>query len=514
MEINIPKTDPTTGLDDSEAVRSRKLYGTNEITRRKTNGFVKQFISNLGDPMIKILLGALALNLLLSAGSGNLFESIGIASAVLLSTLVSTVSEYGSSLAFAKLSEEASNVNCRVRRNGEVTYVPINDIVVGDTVLLGAGEMIPSDGILVSGKLTTDQSSLTGESAECEKVPSIRQNDTLIWDTSDKTQLFRGSTVTAGEGIMLTHRVGGQTFLGGMAQELQEDTPDSPLKLRLARLARQISVIGYCAAILVAAADLANLLFMDGGLYTLTLQGFISHLLHAVTLGLTVVVVAVPEGLPMMITVVLSSNMLRMKRGNVMVRKLVGIETAGSVNILFCDKTGTLTEGELSVSEFCTPDGSRCEKLSDIPMGLREITALSCVMNNSSEFDKNKKPSGGNSTDRAVLGFAGYDSISICKKYSKTAYRPFDSTSKYSSAVIKGPHNLTLIKGAPEKILPNCTAYLTSDGKTVHLDRHHREQLTDMLRRYTESACRVIALAVSQSETTGTLKNLTFAGFP
>jgi len=500
------------GLTDEQAAESAALHGTNEISQRKTKGFFGQFISNLGDPMIKVLLGALALNLLLSLRSGNWFESIGIASAVMLAALVSTASEYGSSLAFAKLSEEAANISCRVIRNGKTVSLPINSIVAGDIVKLEAGDMIPCDGILISGNISVDQSALTGESAEQDKIPMTRITDCLPHDTSEKSSLFRGSVVTAGEGIMLTQRVGASTFLGGMAEELQEDTPDSPLKLKLSKLAKQISIIGYCAAILVGGADLVNLLVIHGGMYTLTLGGFFSHLLHAVTLGLTVVVVAVPEGLPMMITVVLSSNMLRMQRDNVMVRKLVGIETAGSLNILFCDKTGTLTSGKLKVSKIILADGKQYDRISEMPDNLKALTDLSLRCNNSSEYDGTGRVTGGNSTDRALLEFAG--PVPYDKSYRREKLIPFDSTKKYSSAVVKSRKRTVLIKGAPEKLLGFCSSYFAQDAQKLELNDNTRLILNRILTEYTASAYRVLALAVSEKEFSGSKTDeLCFFGF-
>jgi len=500
------------GLDAHEAEQSRIKHGSNVIRHRKTRGFFGQFISNLGDPMIKVLLLALVLNLLLSINGGNMFEAVGIGSAVLLATLVSTVSEYGSARAFAKLSEQASNTVCRVIRAGETVELPITDVVVGDCVRLGAGDMVPSDGVLISGRLSVDQSALTGESKEKSKTPTELVPDDGAWDTSDPSQLFRGSVVTEGEGIMRTMRVGSSTFLGGMAEELQEDAPDSPLKMRLSKLAKQISIIGYVAALLVAAADLFNLLVINGGIHTLTLTGFLGHLLHAVTLGLTVVVVAVPEGLPMMITVVLSSNMLRMQRDHVMVRKLVGIETAGSLNILFCDKTGTLTTGVLDTASVYTADGGTFRRQSEIPEAVRKLFGLSCRMNTSSELTSDGRVIGGNATDRALLRFARSD----CEKtrYRRRNFCPFDSAKKYSAAELTdGSERITLIKGAPEKLLRACKKYVADNGSVKPLDNAQNKRLNEKLAEYTRSAYRVIAVCSCAEFDGEHIPELTFVCF-
>lgn len=309
----------------------------------------------------------------------------------------------GSESAFAKLQEDAGKIQCRVRRSGMIVSLPIGDIVVGDIVLLQAGERIPADGILLSGRLGVDQSALNGESAEAAKSPG---GDTL-GDPMSGHSLFRGTIVCSGDGEMLVTRVGDSTFYGSLAQEVQEETRESPLKLRLSGLAKTLSHIGYAAAILVAVADLFHSFCLDKGMQWAQIAAqfgdpaaVVEQVLHALTLAITVVVVAVPEGLPMMITVVLSSNMRRMLRDHVLVRKLVGIETSGSLNILFTDKTGTLTKGKLEVSRFISGDGTEYRKPSELKRhkALWELVECSGVCNSDSQIS-GKKAIGGNATD-------------------------------------------------------------------------------------------------------------------
>ncbi len=492
------------GLTENEVRQSREKHGSNEILERKTKGFIGQFIENLGDPMIRVLLIALGLNIVVSHGRGSPIESLGIGAAVMVATLVSTVSEYGSSLAFRKLQSETANRVCRVIRGGDVREITESEIVVGDVVMLESGDMIPSDGRLIDGALGVDQSALTGESDEKSKLPTV--------EPSEKSKLYRGSLVASGEGIMCTEAVGRATYLGRMADELQEDSPDSPLKLRLTKLAKQISVIGYIAAVLVASADLVNQLIVHGGIYTLTAVTLVEHLLHALTLGLTVVVVAVPEGLPMMITVVLSSNMLRMQRDKVMVKKLVGIETAGSLNILFCDKTGTMTKGKLDVTEIFTADGRTSTDLKSLDAEMRELFAISMTLNSSSVLSSDGSPSGGNATDRALLKFAAKSSVAAAS-YRRIDFTPFDSKKKYSSANVTGKRTIGLIKGAPEKLLGLCTTYHAADGTKHPLDTAHRAKLEAALSRYTQKACRVLAFCTTDGRVDSGMKNLTFLGF-
>ena len=356
------------GLNDIEVQKSRQTHGKNVLPKQKREKFIKKFFCNLGDPIIRILLFALLINVIFMFRDGNVFESVGIGISVLLATLISTMSEYSSENAFSELSKFQNQSRCRVVRGGEICEIEIADVVVGDVMIVAAGEQIAADGIIISGRLSLDQSSMTGESREIEKKPCENSRDT---SPSSKSYVHRGCSVVSGEGIIEVRAVGERTMLGGISREIQSSTRESPLKIRLTKLAKQISVIGYIAAALVGIFFLFNEFVIDSAfdrdiiIYKLTSIGYVlENLLEAFTLALKIVVVAVPEGLPMMIAVVLSSNVKRMVRDNVLVKKPVGIEAAGSMNILFTDKTGTLTEGKLSLDEVFV-GGEKC-KLCDI----------------------------------------------------------------------------------------------------------------------------------------------------
>ena len=287
------------GLDEAQARLSRERFGENRMTKQKQRGFWRRFFSNLNDPVIRILLGALAVNLLLVFQHADWVETVGIAVAVFLATLISTLSECSSNRAFARISAESSEVLCRVRRAGKLQSIPISQVAVGDVVLLSAGDAIPADGLLLSGRLRVDQAAMTGESREVEKKST--SNPSV--DPSAPSALLRGCTVTHGEGVLGVTAVGDATLLGQITREVQSETRDSPLKLRLAKLARQISVLGYVAAVLVALAYLFHGFLLDSGMrweiirLKLASPSYLfSKLLHAFTLGLTVIVVAVPEG--------------------------------------------------------------------------------------------------------------------------------------------------------------------------------------------------------------------------
>lgn len=485
------------GLTEEQVRASRKKYGTNSISKKKRRSFFRQFLSSFGDPIIKILLVALGINVLFLFRNADWFEALGIAIAIFLATFISTLSEYGSESAFIELQRSASNITCRVQRAKGILTLPVSELVVGDLVLLQAGERVPADGILLSGKLSVDQSSLNGESDETEKIPSDhRHND---WDLSNQNQLFQGSVLTGGEGLMEICRVGDRTFYGSMAQDLQEETPESPLKERLNGLAKAISILGYIAAALIALADLFHSFIIDNGFnLTLVLSDFtqpmiwVPRLLHALTLATAVVVMAVPEGLPMMITVVLSSNMFRMLRDQVMVRKLIGIETSGSMNILFTDKTGTLTKGALQVVHILEGSGKSVDTLRKCSSSVRELLTLSALYNTGAVLSKGC-PVGGNATDRALLEAILPLDPQKCG-YTLKERLPFDSSYKFSSARITGKQDYILVKGAPEKILDACKYYINEKGERLPFLFQNIEERRKFL---SAKAIRMIAVALS-----------------
>ena len=454
------------GLTEAEVEQARERYGRNVLTKRGRRGFWRVLWGNLGDPVIRVLLVALGLHLLLLFRNGDLVETVGIAASILLATLISTLSEYKSEAAFARLGEQCGSQGCRVRRSvgGTDTVIEVEptELVVGDVVLLGAGERVPADGVLLTGNVSADQSALTGESREVEKRSCKhppKRGEKLTPDHPNA--LFAGCTILAGEGEIRVVAVGDATHLGGISGELQSAGQESPLKRRLSVLARQISYVGYAAAAICALAYLWHNLIPDGGwngaavLARLRDLPYLAELLlHALTLGLTVVVVAVPEGLPMMIAVVLSSNIRRMVRDRVLVRKPAGLEAAGSMNLLFTDKTGTLTAGRLTVAGVLTADGD-CRDLRELARKSETLFArLSvCVHANSGavrgESEGRPAALGGNMTDRALLtAFLPFSP----PVYALNRRLPFDSTRKFSAALLDDGR--VLISGAPERLLP------------------------------------------------------------
>lgn len=493
------KTTIFRGLTSDEATKSREEHGKNIISRKKNKSFIRQFFENLNDPIIRILLIAMAVNTVISITSKSGFtETVGIAIAVVLATLISTISEYSSQKAFEKLDGEADGATFRVYRDNKVCALPASDLVVGDLVTISSGEILPADAKILRGRLSVDQSPLTGESVEVEKTPGEFEHTPAC-----KAAVFRGCAVISGEADVIITQVGDKTFMGEISREIQENTKESPLRSRLSALAKDISKIGYVMAALVAFAYIFNVFVIksdfDGAeiLSKITDIKFLApKLLSAFTLALTVIVMAVPEGLPMMIAVVLASNLRKMAKDNVLVRKPVGIEAAGSMNILFTDKTGTLTKGQQSVGRIITGDGQILEtpeKLIKKGGELAELFGLSCIFNTSAEMSGGKVV-GGNSAERALLD-AARGAVSTAG-YRAEKFLPFNSERKYSSASVSGKRNLTFIKGAPEKIIPKLSEYIEGSGRRAAFER---ERFEKNYLAITKEGGRVLLIACSEN---------------
>ncbi len=482
------------GLSTVEVEENQRKYGKNVLTQKKRVGFFRQLLGNLNDPIIKILLGALAINAIVSFGHMNIPETIGIAAAITIATLVSTISEYSSSLAFEKLCSSSQSSVYSVRRGDKVINIPSNEITVGDIVLITAGQKVMADGYIICGEVTCNQASLTGESIEIRKrgeAISYFDPESFQSDTSHKSKLFSGSIICGGACEMVAVKVGDNTLIGKLAGELQETNRPSPLKMRLSELAKSISYLGYVGAVMIAFAYLFNSFVIDSGMNTslilekLSDRGFvISEILHAITVAVSVIVVAVPEGLPMMITVVLSSNMKKMLKSGVLVRRLVGIETAGNLNILFTDKTGTLTTGNMTVSSVYSLD--RCYgSIKELKKHDLYYKKLRCCA------DAACGTGVVSATEKAVISFLLKNAKRCCAE--RTA---FDPKVKYSSGVLNCER---YILGAPERILEIISYAIRCDGTKCALSEADMRHLYATLHSLAGSGARVLCAAMADA---------------
>ena len=465
-----------TGLSNEEVVKSREKYGSNEVNVKNKNTFFRLLIESLGDPMIRILLIVLVIKLVFIFADESWFETLGIFIAIFFATLISTLSEYGSNKAFNRLFKENNIKECKVKRDNNLKIIKISEVVVGDIIYLNGGDYVPADGVLVDGEISLDEASISGESKDIQKK------------TNDK--IFKGTTVTSGEAIMKVTLVGENTMHGAITMELSDVSENSPLKTRLTHLARIISTIGYIGAFLVFFSYLFSVIVIANKFnlsliikFVSNIPSLINHIIYAITLAVTIIVVSVPEGLPLMVALVLSTNMKKMIKKNVLVKKMVGIETAGSLNVLLSDKTGTLTNGKLSLYGVVTHENKMFNDEIEITKYSEyyRLVGNACVLNNDAIVSENNIING-NATDKAIIKFFSYKLVDkIIRKES------FSSDKKYSSVETK---EYVYYKGAPDVIIPRCKySYFT---KKELIDKN---RVNNIVSRYMNKGFRVIALA-------------------
>lgn len=498
------------GLTDKEVEASRQKYGTNAIPDSKPTTFWEEFKETFGDPMIRILLAIAALMIVMFFfGYAEIYEPVGTIVAVLIVAFVSAKTGVASDTKYRELKDSTKKEQCKVYRNGVVTVIDVEDVVVGDKVLLQSGDKIPADGILVSGKMSVDNAALNGEAEECKKTAAeeeVTLTEDITGDTFvDSYSLFRGAVVFDGEGILDVRKVGLKTMMGRMAEEMQDDDPDSPLKVKLSKLAGQISTFGYIGAVVIAVLYFAYFIISAGGFsayFSIGAGEVIKDIVEAVSLAVVIIVCAVPEGLPLMISLVLMQNTSKMLEHNVLVRKAEGIETAGSLNILFSDKTGTITKGKLEVVEFYAGDGSAIE-LQELSKHskIKGFVDLAIGKNTQSLFDAEHRVIGGNATEQALMKFLGEETYHVLASNEECVVdrmQGFNSANKFSQAYIKNLGK-TFYKGAPEKFLSNAKKALDQDGNEVELKFDDVNMIINAL---ASKAMRVLAFGYSNLEMT------------
>ena len=491
------------GLTDEEILESRKLNGDNKIAEAEPETFFDKFKDAFGDPMIKLLLAiACIMGVMSFMGYAEIGEIVGIAISVLLVTGISAKTEVASDNEYRKLKDLTKKEVCKVHRNGKVVEIEVDDLVVGDMVILQSGDKIPADGYLYQGDLRVDNSALNGEAEECKKVAvenALAFEETAMTaevtgDTFvDKHSLFRGAVIFNGEGVMKVTKVGMKTMMGKMAEDMADDEVDSPLKVKLTKLAEQISMFGYIGSVVIALALLGHKVLLAGGFADYFAMGgmlVFKNVLEAIMLAVVIVVMAVPEGLPLMIAIVLMQNTGKLLKSNVLVRKPIGIETAGSLNILFSDKTGTITKGELEVVEFF--DGNLEDSYKE-GSKVKEMMALAIGKNTGAMFDAEGKVIGGNATDKALLNFLTQEEMNKLTDVVVEKSQGFNSANKYSASQLEGK---TVYKGAPERLLAKATKMLDKNGNVVDIDKDKINAKIDML---ATRAMRVLSFAYSES---------------
>ena len=488
-----------TGLTTQQVEESRSKHGSNSLTQIPPDPLWKKILEGFKDPMIMILLVALVVQVVLFfLGQAEWFEPVGILIAILIANGVASVSESKQEgKASALKAEEEAKEMAKVIRDGKLEEIHVSEVVVGDIVYLQAGDKIPADGIIVDGELKVDQAALNGETEEADKVPFVDGASYDVKDLLNKYYAYRGTVVCGGEGYMEIKVVGDKTLFGELALEVQEDTRETPLQVKLSKLAKQISTFGYIGAIAIVVGILAKTLItgsIPSGIYE-----WIRLIMDAVTVAVTIIVCAVPEGLPMLTSILLSFQSLRMAKDNVLVRKINGLETAGSLSILFSDKTGTITEGKLSVVEMATGNVKVYNALSQMPTSLT-LDVITGIGINNSAVASDGAIIGGNSTDRALMSFlVSSNAVNSMTKQDVKSFNAFDSNKKMSSVTItRDGKSMTYVKGAPEKIIERCTHYIDENGQVKELVE--KNYLTTYIDTQAGRSMRLLAVAKAEGE--------------
>lgn len=477
------------GLTSAEVQASKNTHGDNRLSSKEANSLLSIFIEAFQDQWILILLAALGLKIIFNfvgmifpaIGEANWYEAISLIFAILMSTGFSAISQYRNEQKFNTLQEEASKTNAKVYRDGKLKEVLVDNIVKGDQILLQSGDKVPVDGIILEGELKVNQAVLNGESEDTKKLPLGDQEEPDSSDLFTELKVFRGTVVTSGEAVMEATQIGDNTVLGSINTSLQEDSKDSPSKEKLNQLAGNIGVLGYSAG---GAYSVINLVLgfialnkannLNGGSIFLLI-------IETILFAVTIIIMAVPEGLPMMLALVSSMNSGRLLAQNILVRHPDTIETAGYMNILFSDKTGTITEGKLSVVDFFLADGTLYAATGEtdapdfdtISDSLKAEMINGIGLNNDAMIADGNAV-GSNATDRALLDFLiGRDSLNFDTN-SITEKQQFNSATKFASVTTND--GKTYIKGAPEFILNDCYYYLDKYG--------HKQNFTDDIKTH------------------------------
>ena len=506
------------GLSEEEVAESRSKNGSNALTEQQSETFWDKLLENVKDPMIMILIAALIIVLILSfADYTDWYEGVGIAVAVALATLVATFSEFKNEQTFQKLQEEASKIFLNVFRGKDLKLIAINDIVVGDKVFLQPGDKIPADGRIIEGSIKVNQAMLNGEAEPVKKTPG--EGEAI--DLDGPHAVFRGTIVEDGEAVYEVQLVGDKTQFGKLASDLKVEERPGPLRQKLTKLANQIANIAYMGSPLIALAFMFKVIFIDfGGDISLYFAQdwhiYLTDLVHALILAVIIIVVIVPEGLPMMIAIVLAQNMQKLLKTKVLVRQLLGIETSGSLNILFSDKTGTITKGLLEAVGFIVIDEKQEKNLHeynsidelpenvshDLNLAIRENT--SSIVNPNAEREE-ERILGGNSTERALLKFVKADQMEFKSKVIEhRAQIMFSSARKFSASMVtmEGGQEVSLIKGAAERVLDNCTSFYDVEGKKQQLSDNIRASVSGQMDSKADEGYRIIGIATTEKKVT------------
>ncbi|MBO5341713.1 MAG: cation-transporting P-type ATPase [Lachnospiraceae bacterium] len=482
---DINKAELMSGLNDAQVAESKEKYGTNELAKKEPESLWSMFIGAFNDIWIKVLCGALLLKIVLAvlaafipalSGENDVIEIISIVLAIGLATGFSTWSEYRNSSRSEALQEEYSKTYAKVMRNGKLVNILTSEIVKGDTVLVQAGDKIPVDGVIFEGKIKVSQAALNGESRDETKEAAANLEEAESTDYGSAHKVFMGSVVTSGEGYMVATVIGDDSELGKINKALTDDEEEerkdtSSLKLEV--VAAGIGKLGVSAAAIAGVLHIVLTLLRANE--AATVVSILLLVAEAIMLMASIVIMAVPEGLPMMNSLVQSMNTESMYKKNILVSHKAAFSDSAYMNVLFSDKTGTITEGNLSLVEFITGDGKIVENIQD-----REFIEAITV-NNLAKVSSEGKSIGSNNMDRALLTYAlenGYDdSKNDPDKVEEIS--GFDSEKKCATATMKS--GVVYWKGATENIIDEVTHYMMPDGEVCEFTSDNKKLVAEQM---------------------------------
>ena len=482
---DINKAELMSGLNDAQVAESKEKYGTNELAKKEPESLWSMFIGAFNDIWIKVLCGALSLKIVLAvlaafipalSGENDVIEIISIVLAIGLATGFSTWSEYRNSSRSEALQEEYSKTYAKVMRNGKLVNILTSEIVKGDTVLVQAGDKIPVDGVIFEGKIKVSQAALNGESRDETKEAAANLEEAESTDYGSAHKVFMGSVVTSGEGYMVATVIGDDSELGKINKALTDDEEEerkdtSSLKLEV--VAAGIGKLGVSAAAIAGVLHIVLTLVRANE--AATVVSILLLVAEAIMLMASIVIMAVPEGLPMMNSLVQSMNTESMYKKNILVSHKAAFSDSAYMNVLFSDKTGTITEGNLSLVEFITGDGKIVENIQD-----REFIEAITV-NNLAKVSSEGKSIGSNNMDRALLTYAlenGYDdSKNDPDKVEEIS--GFDSEKKCATATMKS--GVVYWKGATENIIDEVTHYMMPDGEVCEFTSDNKKLVAEQM---------------------------------
>lgn len=473
------------GLTDQEVLQNRQKYGMNLLTPPKRPSIWKLYLEKFQDPVIKVLLVAAAFSLLISIIESEYAETIGIFFAIFLATGIGFYFEYDANKKFDLLNAVGEETPVMVIRNGKVHEIPKKDIVVGDVVILNTGDEIPADGVLLEAvSLQVNESSLTGELMVNKTTDEAHFDEEATYPSNS---VMRGTTVTDGHGVMCVERVGDATEIGKVARQATEQSQEqTPLNLQLTKLANLIGKVGFTIAtltfVIFTAKDLYAYLSVtavtDWHQWLEIARIVLKYFMMAVTL----IVVAVPEGLPMSVTLSLALNMRRMLKTNNLVRKMHACETMGAITVICTDKTGTLTQNLMQVYDA---------KLDETQ---KDLIAEGIATNSTAFLEEKEgegKPSGvGNPTEVALLLWLneqGMDYISLRNQAKTVNQLTFSTERKYMATLVDSSvlnTRVLYVKGAPEIVMGKC-----------NLEESRVKQYNEQLLAYQNQAMRTLGVA-------------------